>query len=183
MTKKQSNAGFTLIEIVLVIFLVAICGWVASDLFINQNRLYQTQTAELNITGDARMALDDIDNYVRLGNRVIDSYSSYTTGSQVLVLRIQAVNASNQLVPASFDTIVYYLSGGGLYRQIFPDGLSARDATTKKLAGNVNSLSFTYNNASNALVTEVTTNITLQEDAGIQNRTITISSKSTLRNY
>jgi len=154
-----------------------------TNLFIGQNRIYKVETAELNITGDSRTSLDDIDNFVRQTTRVLASYSTYVGGPQVLILQIQAINSSNQLLPGVYDYVVYYLSGTNLLRQIFPNVASARPAIIKKLASNVNSLNFTYDNVNFTLVRTVTTDITLQENSGVQNRAITISSKSTLRNY
>jgi prepilin-type N-terminal cleavage/methylation domain-containing protein len=180
MTRQK---GFTLIEMVLVIVLVAICGWVAVDMFIGQNRIYKVQTAELNVTSDARGALDDVDNHVRAANRVLDDYTTYSSGPTELVLQIISVDASNEIIPATFDNVVFYLDGTNFFREVFPNALSSRAAGTKKLASNVNSLLFTYNDISFPLVTAVTTDMTIQEDAGIQTRSITISSKSTLRNY
>jgi len=179
----MKSQGFTLLEIIMVILFVAIIGLVGSELFIGQNRVYKIETAELNINANARLALDDIDNYVRLANRTLDSYSIYTAGSQILILKIQSVNASDQLLPAVYDYVVFYLSSSDLYREVFPDAASSRTAVTKRLASNVNSLNFSYNNVDYSLVKEVTTDLTLQEDAGIQNRAITISTKSILRNY
>ncbi len=178
---KQS--GFTLIELVVVVALFAVCSVVLVDLFIGHNRLYRSETAELDITNDARQALDDVDGYVRQANRILATYSTYTAGPQVLILQIQSVNASNQLVPGTFDNVVFYLSSENLYRQVFPNVASTRAAVTKKLASNVNSLVFTYNNADYAQVTEVTLDLTLQKSAGLQNRAITASSKARLRNY
>ena len=178
----MKNQGFTIIEMVVVIGLVIITGGVVASLFIGQNRIYQSETAELNITGDARSALDDIDNYVRSATRTMSSYSTYTASSQVLILKIQSINGSNQLAPGLYDYVVYYLSSGSLMRQVFPDAGSSRPATTKKLASNVNSLAFTYNNGDYSLVTEVTTDLTLQQN-GQQVRSFTLSSKSTLRDY
>src|SRR3989344_1119425 len=84
----MKSRGFTLVEIVIVISIVVVCGVVIADLFIGQNRLYKVETAELNVTSDARVALDDIDNYVRQANRVLDNSGAYITGAQVLVLQI-----------------------------------------------------------------------------------------------
>ena len=175
--------AFSLIEIVIVIAIVGVCGLVIADLFIGHNRLYKTETAELNITGDARESLDDVDNFVRLANRTLSSYSTYTAGPQVLILQIQSINASNQLIAGTYDNVVYYMVGSNFFRQIFPDAASSRIATTKKLGSNVNSLVFTYNNVNYTLVTQVTTDLTVQENAGLQSRAITLSSKSKLRNY
>jgi prepilin-type N-terminal cleavage/methylation domain-containing protein len=175
--------GFTLIEIVIVIALVSVAGMILTEVFIGQNRLYRTETAELNITNDARASLDDLDNYLRQTTRTLSSYSTYSAGPQVLILQIQSVNASNQLIPGAYDNVVYYLSGTDFYRQVFPNAASNRAAQTKRLASNVAGLNFTYNNADYSLVTQVTTDITIQENAGIQTRAITLSSQAILRNY
>jgi prepilin-type N-terminal cleavage/methylation domain-containing protein len=182
-SKFQTQNGFTLIELVVVIALVAITSLVLLDLFIGHNRLYQTQTSELNVTGDARTALDDISAFVRSANRAQAVYSSFTADSQVLILQIQSVNASNQLIPATFDYAVFYLSSGNLLREVFPDATSTRAGGVKELANNVVDLEFTYNNVDFTQVTEVSTDITVEEDAGIQNRSITLSSQARLRSY
>jgi prepilin-type N-terminal cleavage/methylation domain-containing protein len=179
--KRQQ--GFTLVEMLFTIVLVALCAIVISELFIGQNRIYRSQTAELNIASDARTALDDVDNYTRQAYRVLASYSTYTTGPETLVLSVQAVNSSDQLVVGAYDNIVYYLDGADFYRQVFPHVSSSRDEVTKKLASHVNDLTFTYDNADFALVTEVVTDMTLQQNAGLENRAITVSTKSILRNY
>jgi prepilin-type N-terminal cleavage/methylation domain-containing protein len=180
---SHSPTGFTLIEAVIVVALFAVCSVVLVDLFIGHNRLYKSETAALNITNDARLSLDDIDSYVRQANRTLSSYSTYTAGPQVLILQIQSVNSSNQLVPGTFDDVVFYLTGSNLFRQVFPNAASTRAAVTKKLASSVNSLVFTYNNANYSLVTQVQTDITIQENAGVQTRAITLSTKSKLRSY
>ncbi len=179
----QPQKGFTLIELIIVVALFSVISIVLTSLFIGHNRIYRTQTAELDVTGDARTALDDIDSYVRQANRALATYSTYTATGQVLILQIQSVNSSNQLVAGKFDHVVYYLSGNGLFRRVFPDASSVRAGGIKKLANNVNGLTFTPNNANYALVTEVTTDITVQENAGVQNRAITASSKASLRAY
>ncbi len=179
----MKNRGFSLVEAIIVVLLVLVCVTVIVNLFIGQNRIYKTETAELNITNDARMSLDDIDNYVRQANRTLSSYSTYTAGPQVLILQIQSVNSSDNLIIGTYDYVIYYLTGTTLYRQVFPNAASVRAAVTKKLAGGVNGLSFTYNTADFANVTEVTTNITIQESAQFQTRSITASSKAILRNY
>jgi len=180
---SQDQQGFTLTEILVVIFLVAIISLVVSNLFIGQNRIYRVETAELNITNDARNSLDDIDNYVRQASRTLAVYSTYNAGAQVLILQIQSVNAANQLVAGKYDHVVYYLINNKLYRQVFPDATSVRAALTKLLASNVVSLTFTYNDPSIFSSTQVSTAITITESVGFQSRSISISSLSKLRNY
>lgn len=176
------QSGFTLIELIVVIALVGVVSYVLVDMFLGQHKIYKTQTAELNITNDARATLDDIDAYVRSARQVLATYSSYNTGTQILVLEVQSINASNQLIAGTYDTVVFYLTGSNFYRQIFPAASSIRPAGTKKLASNVTGLAFSFNNADPTLATQVTTDLTLQESAGQQTRSITASSKSYLRN-
>ncbi|MBI2356199.1 MAG: prepilin-type N-terminal cleavage/methylation domain-containing protein [Candidatus Doudnabacteria bacterium] len=176
------DAGFTLIEVIIVVFMLGMAMLVLTSLFLNQNQVYQSQTAELNVTADARFALDDIDSSVRAADVVAASYSSYTTGTQVLVLQIPSINASNQIIAAAYDYFVYYLTGSDFFRQIFPNASSSRQATTKKIASNVTGLLFSYDNGDSALVKQVTTDLTIQQSGGRYNRSITISSKSRLRN-
>jgi len=180
---NKNSFGFTVIELTVVVAIVGICSLILVDSFIGHNRIYKTETAELNVTSDARGALDDIDNYVRQATRTLSSYSTYTAGSQVLILQIQSVNSSNQLVPGTFDNVVYYLSGSDLVRTIYPDASSTRVSGTKKLASNVTGLSFTYDNADYSLVQTVATNLSITENAGNASRSITLTSDAKLRNY
>ncbi|MBI4363611.1 MAG: hypothetical protein HY545_02060, partial [Candidatus Doudnabacteria bacterium] len=175
--------GFTLIELLVVTVLVGVSIVVLVNLFIGQNRIYRTQTAELNVANDARASLDDIDAYARQARQILANYQTWTTGTQTLVLEIQSINSSNQLIIGAYDTMVYYLTGSNFYRQTFPNAQSSRTAQTKRLASNVTGLSLTYNNADPTLASQVTTDLTIQESVGFQTRSITASSKSYLRNY
>jgi len=182
---NKSGAGFTMVEmIVVLVIMIMVTGFLAY-LTISNYWIYNNQTAQLNISSDARNALDDVDNYVRQSHRVMSSYSTYTTGTKTVVLQIESIDASNQIIAGTYDTVVYYLSGSNFFRQVFPDPSSSRPAVTKKLASNVDnsSFSFSYDNADYSLVKQVTTNITVAQNVSGTTRTITISSESKLRNY
>lgn len=179
----RKNLGFTLIEAIICIALVAAGSLVLSAMFLSQTKLYGSQTSELDVTNSVRTALDDIDNYVRQSYRVVSSYSTYSAGSQVLILQIQSVNSSNQLIAGTYDYVVYYLDSGNIYRQVFADASSSRASLTKLVASNVTALTFTYNNASFPSVSEVATSITAAEAGGHQTRSVTTDSKARLRDY
>ncbi|OGE82788.1 MAG: hypothetical protein A3B10_03895 [Candidatus Doudnabacteria bacterium RIFCSPLOWO2_01_FULL_44_21] len=180
---KSQNFGFTLIEMIIVVFLVGSLSLVVASLFFGQDKIYHTQMMELGVTNDARMALDDIDAFVRMTDVLVSSQGGYTLGAQTLILQIPSINASSQIIPATYDYVVYSLSGSNLDRIIMPDDASSRVSTTKRVASRVNGLVFTYDNANPNLVKYVTTNITTQEAyPGVPNKSITLSSKSKLRN-
>ena len=177
------NRGFTLIEMLVVIALVAVVGIMVAEMFFGQHKLYQAQFSELIVLNDARSALDEIDNYVRGANHVLDVYNTFTSDSDTLILQVQSIDATNQLVPGAYDVVVFYLQAGGLYREVIPNVASVRPATIKQLAGNVTALNFVYNDANFTLVSEVNTTLTATNTNPTQTRSATISSKSHLRNY
>ncbi len=179
----KSQKGFTLIEMVVVIAIIGALGMVIAEMYVWQNRLYNVQTSKYAAMNDVRAALDDIDNYVRSSSLVLGTYSTYTTGTDTLILQIQSINSSNQLLPGTFDTIVYYKTGSELFREVFPDASSSRQAVQKQLAAHVVTLRFTYDNADMAQVTEVDTEFAVTETNQTQNQTISVSSKSHLRNH
>ena len=180
--------GFTLIELVIALSLIIIITFFLAYLVFYQYWIYNTQSAEINITNDARVSLSTIDDYVRQSNSVESSYSTYQTGLQTLVLQINSIDSSNQIIQNTYDKAVFYLSGTDLKMQIFPDANSSRQALTKNLASNidVNNFSFSYDNAIYPLVKSVTTNIAIVQAVNSienKNRTISLSSTSKLRNH
>ncbi|MBX4204984.1 MAG: prepilin-type N-terminal cleavage/methylation domain-containing protein [Candidatus Doudnabacteria bacterium] len=183
MTPKNYSRGFTLVETLVVLFIFSLGIVIIFDMFLAQNRLYRTQTAQLNITSSVRFALDDIDNYGRQAHRTLASYSTYTAGPQTLILEIGSVNSSGRLISGTYDHVVYYLTSGSLTRVVIPDASSTRPSSTRVVAVNVTALTFTYNNADYTSVTQVDTSLTCAESASIQTRTYTGSSKTKLRSY
>lgn len=179
------SKGFTLVEMIIVLFLFLIVSFFLSYVAVYQYWVYNTGTVDVTIANDARIALDDIDNYVRQANRVLSSYLTYTTGPETLILRIQSVNSFHQLIAGAYDNVVFYVSGTDLVRKVFPDVSSSRLAATQILANNlsVSNAIFTYDNADYSFVTKVTTYVALQQNSGGKTRSITISSQSRLRNY
>ena len=180
---KLQASGFTLIEVIIVVFLVGVLSLVVSKLLMGQDKIYHTQSMELGVTGDARVALDDIDSFVRMADMLVSSQEGFTLGPQTLILQIPSINASSQIIPATFDYVVYRLNGANLDRILTPNALSSRTSGTKRLASRIVSLVFSYDNGNPSLVKNVTTNLTTQESyAGVPTKSITISSKSKLRN-
>ncbi len=179
----MKQKGFTLIETLVVIAIFAALSIVIAEMYVWQNRVYKVQFSQLIVMNDARSALDDIDNYVRSANLVLSTYSTYVTDVDTLILQVQSFNTSNQLIPGVYDTVVYYKTGNALFRQVFPDAASNRPAQTKQLAANASNLVFTYNNVDFSQVTDISTTITVLDTNQVQNQTLSVSSKSHLRNH
>ncbi|HYC29162.1 MAG TPA: prepilin-type N-terminal cleavage/methylation domain-containing protein [Chitinophagaceae bacterium] len=178
--KKQQ--GFTLMEAVIVVALLGFLMVVITQFFLGSNRIYQNQTAELGVNFSARSALDDIDAQVRQASQTLGTYDIHTAGPDVLILEIPAVNASNQLVPAAYDHIVYYMNGTNLMKQVYGDPASVRQSQLRSIGQNISTVNFTYNHADYAQVTQVDTSLNISSSAGLDTRTLNISSKSYIRN-
>jgi prepilin-type N-terminal cleavage/methylation domain-containing protein len=180
--RKGKNAGFTLIETIIVLGLVAVLSVALGEIFIGQYKIYKIEFSELIVQFEARQALDEVTNQVRSAHYVLDEHEEYATGSQTLILQVQSINAANQLIPGVFDIVLINLDGKSLTREIIPDEQSVRPAQSKQLSGNVTSLNFSYNSEVLEQVTEVETGLSVTDENVYQNRTFSASSKARLRN-
>jgi prepilin-type N-terminal cleavage/methylation domain-containing protein len=177
------NKGFTLIEAVIVVALLGVMMVVITQFFLGSNELYNSQNAELDVNFASRNGLDDIDASVRQATQVMEFYDTHASGPTVLILEVPAINVSNQIIPAVFDYIVYFLDGNVLNKQIYVDPASSRRAeATRGVAHNITTLTFTYNDPNFVQVTEVETNMEINRQFARSSRTLNISSKSYLRN-
>lgn len=180
---SNASKGFTLIELIIVLGIFSILVFFLAYISGYHFQTYDNENAELNITNDARTALDDVDNYVRQAHRILSTYTTYTTGNTTLIVQIPSIDSSGQIIDSTYDIVVFYRSGSNFIRQVFPNTSSSRSSATRNLAAGVTSLTFSYNNTDYTQSTQVTTSITIQQQAGTQTRSITVSSQSTLRNY
>jgi prepilin-type N-terminal cleavage/methylation domain-containing protein len=174
--------GFTIIETLIVIVLVGVMLIVLSEFFFGTSNMYRSQDAELQVNFAARVALDDIDAYVRQATVALGYFDIYTAGPTVLILELPSIDSSQQIIPGIFDQVIISKTGSQIFRRVIPNLLSSRIAEEKLLADNVTSLVFEYNDLDYAQVSEITTTLNISNDTGKELRTLDISSRSTLRN-
>jgi len=182
MRRLNQDSGFTLIEAMIVVALTGVMLVVLTQFFLGGNQVYKSQNAELDVNMSTRSGLDDVDAYVRQANQLLDSHDVHTAGSTVLILELTSVNASSQLVLGAVDRVAYYYSGSDLYRQIYANAASVRQSSIRRIATDITSLAFTYDNATYSAVTSVETAMTSSRAGSKDIRTITVTSKSRLRN-
>jgi len=179
----MNQKGLTLIEVIISLGLLGFISVLIIGIYLSQNSLYKSQSLELKVNQEARSALDTIDSQIRLGNRVTATFGTFSTGPEALILKIQSINAQQQLIGGIYDYAVVYKLGADLFLEIHPDATSSRKTLVTKLASGVNTVSFTYNNADLNLVTEVSTALSLTHTNSGYNRSINASSRAKLRNY
>lgn len=184
-TKRQK--GFTIIEIVIVIFLFSILLLGLFTIFEWQQRIYSLEMAEMQATSGARAALNEFSESIAQAKNIITSRTvsgtTYSTSGNNLVLELPAVNASGQIIGGGNDYIIFYTNGTSLYKLIDPVNESVRVGGTKLLTDKLQNLSLTYNNGGYIQANQIDIAIiTRAFYRGNQSVTVNLDQKAFLRN-
>ncbi len=145
--KLANQKGFTLIEVVIVIGIFSLLMIALLDLFDWHNKIFLLERADTEATGSARTAMNNMTENISQASSVVTSHTfgstTYTTGTNTLVLQIPSYNSSGNIITGTYDYVAYYKSGNALYQILEAGSGSARKANTKQLATNAATLTFT----------------------------------------
>jgi len=149
MRRRKSEAGFTLVELAIVMIVMGILSLTLANFITTWLQQSSLSQARANLLTNAETALDTVTNDVKLSgsadqnNRWPDSNGpggnqfGWTSGSQVLVLAKAAVDGSNNIIFSDSskyisqkDNEIYYLSGTTLYRRTLASDSSNDAAVT-----------------------------------------------------
>lgn len=190
MASKYSHLqnGFTLIEMLVVVFLTSVILLGLFSLYEWHGKMYSYQQAVVRVTQSSRNTMQTLSTYVSQSYQVATSTVvqgvTYTSDADSLVLFLPSIDSTGNVVAGKTDTAVFYSSGTDAFVSFQPDVASSRTAIAKKqLSDSLQSLTFTYNNASTTQVTQVTAAVTNR----VQVRTQLVKSAITegfyLKNY
>src|SRR6185369_8230476 len=155
-----NRRGFTLIEIIVVIFVTSIMLLGFLSLYEWHGKVYNYQQAVIRVSGSSRSSMQAFSLYTSQAYRVLSDSGSYSTDINTLILQVPSINDSGDVISAKWDTVIFYKSGTNLFLLIQPDASSSRPAVNKILSDTLQSLSFNYNNANFDLITKVTVDMT-----------------------
>lgn len=189
----MKKKGFTLIEVLLSSSIAAVVGVLLLGIIINNTGLFYQQSSRVNQGLDSNDALLSIRSSIKESSVVSVGYPeltpTYTTGVSVLVLKLPAFNASNQVIANVFDYAVFVVESGKLKIKVFPSvaPASSRKPQNTILAENVESIIFKYYNLAGAEVSavdavRVKTTLKLNQKAGSKNETSIATAEAILRN-
>lgn len=187
----KNKPGFTLIELLIGFMLFGLLTFLMASIYISHYRIFSNQNTSINVATQARQALDEITNNVRISDSVVSTCTgcgSDTTGANLVILQLWPIDSNkNPLDPGSsnFDYIIYKQSPADttqLIRIIIPSSISSRKSSTQVIASSVNSLQFIYNNANPVNATEITTQISVQSKSISKNITSTQQKTAFLMN-
>ena len=160
----KNQAGFTLFEMIIVIFLFAILLIGLLNIFDWQQKVYNMEQAEVLATGSARNVMNNMNMYIAQADQIEASRTIngvlYTTGGTTIVVRLPSFDASGDLLASTYDYFVFTQNGTNLNQVVELAANSGRKAGNKLLSDKVDSFALTYNNGTVTAASKVTVNLT-----------------------
>jgi prepilin-type N-terminal cleavage/methylation domain-containing protein len=192
--KKFFQKGFTLAEILIVLACSAIIGTILVTLLVQGSSIFNNQTAKVNQNVSLNNASSQISQAVQYASEIASSYTNgqntYTSGSDVMVIKTPSVDSSGGVIDSKFDTIVLMKDPGKntiLKKLLFPDPASSRSSENTVLLNQLTYLQFIYLNDSAVVTTPQTATkidfvIKMAEKTGNDVQESSISGRINLKN-
>lgn len=185
---SKSGAGFTLPETLVVIALLLVVMVVGLEIFVNNNRFYEGQTGQIELTSNSREAADRIAEYGREAVAFEPSYTYdsvlYTTAETTVIFRLPGRDASGDILTGIYDYAIVTVDPNNSSRLLLivdPDATSARPEREHLLSERLTALEFTYDNVSIASAGSVSFEISFAVSGRVPSAE-TIYGQVTLRN-
>lgn len=179
--------GYTLQEVMVVIFVTGILGVLVVSIFISGNQFFQITRHDVDIQSEMSRVLNLLQRDIR-GAESVSEYPlgspTYVSDSDTLVVRTPSLDANGDIITATYDYFIYSLSGGGPYtltREVLASG-AGRSSGTATLSANVISLTFTYNETPPTQASELTGEVMLEKTYQSLPRQLTSRVTAQLRN-
>lgn len=164
------SKGFTLAEVLVVTALFAILAVLGAEIFLQNNRFYETQGGEILSISATRESGNKIEEFTRMGIAFENSHAyagtTYTLGPTAVVVKMPAVDAAGNVISGAFDYAIVAANPVAAAKLEFildADAASARRDRLVLLSDKLSSLNFTYDNADPAAARQVEYEIAIQQ--------------------
>jgi len=145
------RGGFTFVEVLVASSLATVAAGVIFSGFISMQKNFIAGNSYIDIHRHARMAMDWLARDIRWAIKLEPSHGTYATSNNCIVLRVPSIDSSGDVIDVKneHDLIIFKLKDGSpteLERIVdAKDGVSSRIDETRIIAGNIDSLGFSYN--------------------------------------
>ena len=160
----KKHGGFSLLEVIIVIFISAVVVLAVFEIYITLSKTYLLQHASINASSGAAAFVNELQDMAHQADAIETSASisgtTYTSGSTTVVFELPAVNSSGDVLSNTYDYVTLYATSTNAYRVIDANASSARVDGTKKLSDVVQNLTFTYDTGTPSTATAVTIDMT-----------------------
>lgn len=157
---QATEAGFTIIEATVSMFIITIIMMVLNEIFIVNYDFTVKALARVDNDNGAILATRRLGELTRGATAVLSSKTInstlYTTGTNVLVLQVPALDSAGNIIAGCSDYVAIYRSGSDP-TEVWTDidvndvpcygGTSVRLDGKKLLTANNTTLTFSYNNS------------------------------------
>lgn len=185
--RKKSGAGFTLLEQMVSLIVLAGMSLIVVTIFISANNFSNDEQQRIQVGETAARVLASLDDTLREGRLILTSGvvngTTYTTSDTTLVMALPSL--VNGLPTAANDTVVVRrnTTTNTLEQLTAPDATSTRAAGTIQLAIGVNDVYFRYTADDPASSTAITVLVSSTKTANKRAFTRTTILYETLRNH
>lgn len=170
----MTRRGFSLIETMVVLGISVAALIALVNLFLMFNSIYGYQQAFIASAGSAGTTMNALEAAILPANQVLVSHSfsgdTYTSSETILVLELPSIDSSGALIAGAKDYVAFYTSGASFFRRTEAAAGSVRISGVKTLSSAVASISFSYDDADFAKVTNITTDLQMQ--AALKQQTV-----------
>lgn len=151
LSRMRQCRGFSYVEIVVVVALIAVLSVVLMEVFISHGKLFNTTMAGADLQMQRARTLERLGSMTRVASGVEFSKSIggtlYTTSDATLVLAMPSIDAQGAVIDGTYDYAAFYLDASfpnELHLVVGADALSSRTSVNQLLADTVERLAFRY---------------------------------------
>lgn len=144
----REERGITLFEALITLGIATVVGVLLLVIMVNTGGLFFKQSGRLEQGLSVNDALNNVQESIRVSSGIVASFTSssstYTSGSDQLVLKIPSIDSSGNVITNTFDHFVFFLDQKKLRFKVFPDAASARSPKDQIFSTNTETLVFKY---------------------------------------
>ncbi|MDD5693187.1 MAG: prepilin-type N-terminal cleavage/methylation domain-containing protein [Patescibacteria group bacterium] len=181
--------GVTLVELLIAIALMGTIVIAISTMYIIGFKTFREELAQSQLESNAQTILDEITNDTKNAQSVEETYDSYASGANSIILKTPAIDSNKAIIYSGnsmlFDRIIYYYENNKIHKITFAElsSIRYRENNIDKVIDNKTlQLNFIYDPDA-VSATLVTINVSSHQQVGKINRTISLVSKARLRNH
>ncbi len=185
----QSRGGFTFIELLLVMMLLAIMSVFLASIYRGTIVLFRNQNLEISVIESAnvfnRFLLTNLRLAEGVEGTITDGADTFTSGSEEIVLRVPALDGSGAPIAGVYDYFVFYrstTSATDFRWRLIANPASSRTSFDRLAAEEIVALEIKYDALFPADAHVVTVTYTLEKSNVFGEKSITRSTSINMRN-
>lgn len=151
--------GFTLVEILIVITITGVIGFLLTQLLIQNNSVYFAEDAKVSQGLSLNTISNKLQTDIKQASGIASGYPvslpTYLSSLDTLVLQLPAIDSSGNPIDNVFDYVVYAkdpVRGYILKRMVYKDDISTRIEANQVLTTSLSLINFYYYDQNNEVV-------------------------------